>query len=260
MSDYIPLIVNVGTGQIQELPSSDNLDLTNNNIVNAIDITANGITTVGTIKTDNYQFANGSPLTLPAVPGGSDTQFQYNNVGVLDGQSYLTFDLANSFINITNVSNLKMPGGAANDVLLTDGTGNLSFGTAPLGGTAIANIDMATYNLQLSTFNEIANTTAQVINTGDTPTFDAINGTIQQYTVNDNFDFGSADISNVAQGGSIVMIMNINAAAKSMGTTTDIIWAGGDKTFSVTSGTKDMICLLKIDSTTYYGTLTKGYA
>jgi hypothetical protein len=44
-----------------------------------------------------------------------------------------------------------------------------------------------------------------------------------------------------------------------MGTTINIKWVNGDKTFSNTSGTTDMICLVRIDNT-YYGTLTKGYA
>jgi hypothetical protein len=35
MANYFPLIVNASTGQIEELPAGDNLNLANSNIVNA---------------------------------------------------------------------------------------------------------------------------------------------------------------------------------------------------------------------------------
>jgi hypothetical protein len=43
MTDRIPLIVNTGAAQIQELANGDGLLLTNSNIVNAGAITANSV-------------------------------------------------------------------------------------------------------------------------------------------------------------------------------------------------------------------------
>jgi hypothetical protein len=244
MSNYIPLIVNVGTGQIQELPTSDNLDLSFNNISNVVDITGSGTANIGALivngisnlgSNSNVIITGGSASDVLSTdgagnlswvagggaPGGSNTQIQYNDANAFNGIANLTFDNVTGFITVST-----------------------------------ANVTNA--NVSFSNFTEKANTTAQTIS-GSNPTFDAVNGTIQTYTVNTNFDFHSSDISNVASGGSIVMLMNINGSSLSMGTTINIKWVNGDKTFSNTSGTTDMICLVRIDNT-YYGTLTKGYA
>jgi hypothetical protein len=42
MPSYLPLIVNAGAGQIQELPAGDDLNIANANIANAVNITATG--------------------------------------------------------------------------------------------------------------------------------------------------------------------------------------------------------------------------
>ena len=47
MANRFPLIANSSSNQIQELASADNLDLTGNNIVGVVDITASGNVSVG---------------------------------------------------------------------------------------------------------------------------------------------------------------------------------------------------------------------
>ncbi len=217
MSDYIPLIVNVGSGQIQELPTSDNLDLSFSNISNVVDITSSGTVIAGNVKTDNYQYANGT--AFGGTAGGSNTQIQFNNDNAFGGVANLTYD---------------------------SGTGVVTLSTA----------NVSNANVSFSNFTETANTTPQNI-TGSFPGFDAVNGTIQKYNVYTNFDLYASNIANVASGGSIVMLMNVISPGSSI-TTTDILWAGADKTFSAAGGT-DMICLVNIGGT-FYGTLTKGYA
>jgi len=94
---------------------------------------------------------------LPPPPaGGSNTQVQYNNNDVLSGSSQFTFDnttntvatynlttsnLANvatanignlivtTDANLGDISNVTITGGSPNYVLLTDGSGNLTWGT-----------------------------------------------------------------------------------------------------------------------------------
>jgi len=221
MSDYIPLIVNAGSGQIQELPASDNLDLSNNSIVNAIDITANGIAALGTVRTDNYQYANGDPFSGGGgSPGGSNTQIQYNDNGSFGGIANLTYDNGTGFVTVNN-----------------------------------ANVTNA--NVTFNNFTELANS-SPIPYYGGTLSFDAANGTIQTYDIYGTPALNASGITNVASGGSIVILMNLNS-----GTGTDITgdfkFAGNVRTLSSDPGNIDMVCAVNIGGT-YYATLTTGYA
>jgi hypothetical protein len=108
----------------------------------------NVLTSIGGVWTSNAAVSGGSP-------GGSDTQFQYNNGGVFAGAANLTTDGANvtigsantlRFANLTstryvgfranaivaaNVTwTLPVSDGSSNQFLKTDGTGSLSWGSA----------------------------------------------------------------------------------------------------------------------------------
>jgi hypothetical protein len=108
----------------------------------------NVLTSIGGVWTSNAAVSGGSP-------GGSDTQFQYNNLGSFAGAANLTTDGANvtigsantlRFANLTstryvgfranaivaaNVTwTLPVSDGSSNQFLKTDGTGALSWGTA----------------------------------------------------------------------------------------------------------------------------------
>jgi hypothetical protein len=65
-----------------------------------------------------------------AVPGGSNTQLQYNNNGLLGGIPNVTYNGSN--LSLGNVANVKITGGTNGYVLQTDGTGNLDW--AAMGG------------------------------------------------------------------------------------------------------------------------------
>lgn len=76
MTDRIPLIVNSGSAQIQELPSGDLLDLTNSGITNANTLISNSSTITGNVTAGNvlaqgYFFANGDPFTSGGGGGAS---------------------------------------------------------------------------------------------------------------------------------------------------------------------------------------------
>lgn len=108
----------------------------------------NVLTSIGGVWTSNNAVSGGSP-------GGSTTQFQYNNAGSFAGAANLTTDGANvtvgsantlRFANLTstryvgfranaivaaNVTwTLPVSDGSSNQFLKTDGTGTLSWGTA----------------------------------------------------------------------------------------------------------------------------------
>ena len=79
------------------------------------------------------------------VPGGSNTQVQYNSNGVFGGSSAFAFNDTTNTLTVTNfsttgtsnlgpASNITITGGSANYVLTTDGAGNLSW-AAQTGGT-----------------------------------------------------------------------------------------------------------------------------
>ena len=59
------------------------------------------------------------------TPGGSNTQLQFNNAGSFGGISTVTWNGSN--ISLGAVGTVKVTGGVNNEVIRTDGTGNLSF-------------------------------------------------------------------------------------------------------------------------------------
>ena len=100
---------------------------------NILVITGTGANISGTANiTGNvsapFFIGNGSALTgvtATATPGGSNTQLQYNNNGSFNGISTVTWNGSN--LNLGAVGNVKITGGSNNYLVLTDGTGNLSF-------------------------------------------------------------------------------------------------------------------------------------
>lgn len=77
------------------------------------------------------------------VPGGSAGQIQYNAGDVLSGSANLTYDSTTGITtiaqaNLGSVANVTITGGSANYALITDGSGNLSWGQ-------VANAQIANY-------------------------------------------------------------------------------------------------------------------
>jgi hypothetical protein len=89
----------------------------------------------GNIANTNYDgnadhYLNGQGNWVPVAggsgtPGGSNTQLQFNNDGVFGGVPGSSFNGSNLTLG-SNV-NIKLTGGNVGDVLLTDGSGNLSW-------------------------------------------------------------------------------------------------------------------------------------
>jgi hypothetical protein len=73
----------------------------------------------GGILTDNIYYANGQPYIFGGVPGGANSDLQFNNNGVFGGSSSLTFDSAVS--NLILAGNLLSSGNVfAGNLALTD--------------------------------------------------------------------------------------------------------------------------------------------
>ena len=106
---------------------------------NTINFVGNGVTAsnVGGVATVT--------ISGSGTPGGANTQLQYNDDGIFGGHPGLTFDegnsrftannlVATSTANLGNVGNITITGGTANYVLVTNGSGNLSWANVAGGG------------------------------------------------------------------------------------------------------------------------------
>ena len=126
MTDRIPLIVNTGAAQIQELANGDGLLLTNSNIVNAGAITANSVSVTGNV-TGNYILGNGSFLT--------GVVSSYDNASV---QAFLgSGSLSSNIVPAGNgVHNLGTPTARFGDIYLSGNT--VFLGAAELSANATA--------------------------------------------------------------------------------------------------------------------------
>jgi hypothetical protein len=103
-----------------------------NDINSTIVVDSNDIT----ISPNTVQFSIYTGST--PVANGLTGQLQYNNGGILGGVSNTSF--TNGNLEFTNLSNLKIVGGANAYFLQTDGTGNLTWaqGTANVSGNGTA--------------------------------------------------------------------------------------------------------------------------
>lgn len=130
----------------------------------------NVLTSIGGVWTSNAAVGGGGS------PGGSTTQFQYNNAGSFAGAANLTTDGANvtigsanslQFANLTSTryvafkSNniiaanvtwtLPVSDGSANQFLKTDGTGTLSWGTAATASPILESYQTISSNYTITT-------------------------------------------------------------------------------------------------------------
>lgn len=86
------------------------------------------------------------------VPGGNNTELQFNNNGTFGGISTVTYSGGN--LSLGAISNVKITGGSLGQVLSTDGTGNLTWTTGGAGGYAIPAINFtAVTNANNQTFS-----------------------------------------------------------------------------------------------------------
>jgi hypothetical protein len=94
------------------------------------------VTGIGNIATINLN-GNGSQVLAGngawvaqgggggGTPGGSNTQLQFNDNGAFGGISTVTWNGSN--LSLGAVGNVKITGGSNNEVIRTDGTGNLAW-------------------------------------------------------------------------------------------------------------------------------------
>ena len=82
------------------------------------------------------------------TPGGSNTELQYNANGSFGGISTVTWNGSN--LSLGAVGNVKITGGVSNDVIKTDGTGNLSF--ASIAETLLVGTRTGPYTVPITNY------------------------------------------------------------------------------------------------------------
>ena len=123
MADRFPLIANSSANQIQELASGDTLDLTGNNVDNAVNVKATGIVTFSN-ATDSTSSTTGAVIISGGV-GIAKSLFVGNNVTIGGTVTYEDVTNVDSVGLITAQSGVKLTGGE-----LTLGTGATAFSPA----------------------------------------------------------------------------------------------------------------------------------
>ena len=80
-----------------------NGDITSNNGTFTSNVSA------GNVKTNNLLYANGTAWDIGGIPGGSNTQVQFNDIGEFGGNANFTFDKTTSLLTVTgNISGIDI--------------------------------------------------------------------------------------------------------------------------------------------------------
>jgi hypothetical protein len=159
-----------------------------------------GNATVGGVKTDNYYYANGSPVDFQQA-GGSNTQIQFNDADAFGGSAAFTFNKTSNTVQLGGI--LSVVGNANIGNIGTGGlvtaTGNIGGGNLVTGGVVTATGNVTGGNL--TTAGAISATgNANVGNLGTTGVF----ATTVSAT-------GNANVGNIGTGGLITATGNLNA-------------------------------------------------
>lgn len=282
MANRYPLIVNSTTNRIAELPAGDNLDLSNSNISNVanIDLSGNlnsGITQIritgGTngqyISTDgvgNLTFTTPSITVAETVSNAA--QPNITSTGTLISLSVTgNINAGNIIANgqaLTSITGANVTGAVALATSATTATTATTAGTVTTAAqpnitsvgtlTSVSISGTATIgNIAMTKFNE---TLPASVNTSTSISPDMATGSIFRYTANSNFTFNG--LTNAVAGSSATIIITQDATGSRTLTST-MKFAGASKTLSTAAASIDIIGVF-YDGTTYYASLTKGYA
>lgn len=227
MANYVPLIINPGSTQIQELPANDNLDLANSSIANVVGITATGNIATGNILTDGYYYANGSPFIAGSNYGDSNVAtflgtFGSNNISttgnvtagyVLGNAAFMT-GIPTSYGD-SNVATLMSNFGS--NTIVT--TGNVSGGNLSASGvltvTGNATVSGTGSNLIRRAAGAVAADTSVILDNVEAFVY---SGTNQLYIYLNSGTWQATGVSETFQGGGSATNYWINIPISSTGT------------------------------------------
>ena len=124
--------------------SANNISATELITSNNITVTSNA--SVGNLLTDNLLHSNGVPWDLE-LPGGGNTQLQFNNDGSFGGSANLTFDTATSNLDINGNVNLL------NGLYHGDGGGLSNIAAGNVVGLNLSQISNGNSNVSIPSAN-----------------------------------------------------------------------------------------------------------
>lgn len=248
-------IVSASNGDITIAPNGTGLvNIETNSVVlgsvGDIDI---ALTTVGEIPLiiDTNNGTTTGSITINAGANG-DIEVTPNGTGtvILDGLNWPQTD------------------GTSNQILKTDGAGNLSFVTVTQAtGNELENVVEDTTPQLGGTLDGQGNTVSNVnlkdyketnyaLSYAATITPDVANGNVQTVTLTGNVTFSA--FSNPETGQSLTLIVKQDATGSRTLTST-MKFAGAEKTLSTAANSIDIISVF-YDGTDYYASLSKGFA
>jgi hypothetical protein len=282
-------ITGSGAGNIGRSNASGGTNSLFINDANAVSISA---PTVNLGANSNVKITGGSSGQVLSTDGvgnlswastltitGSNTQVFYNDNGALGASANLTFNNTTNTLSVTNITGngagltsitgANVTGTVANanyanfagDVVNSAQPNITSLGTLTslsvtgnISGGNISTIGLANLaNVQLKIYEETVLASA---NTSTSITPDLSTGSIFRYTANASFTFNS--MANAVAGSSATVIVTQDGTGGRTLTST-MKFAGGAKTLSTAASAIDIISVF-YDGTTYYATLSKGYA
>jgi hypothetical protein len=213
-------LFNTLTGYSVGIPSVTVIDGTGNVVSNFLNLTGN--VTANKVYANSFFYANGQPFS--ANPGGSNTQLQFNNAGVLGGIPNATWNGSN--LSLGNVANIKITGGTNGYVLQTDGAGNLSW-TAQTGGGGNGSPGGSNTQVQFNNAGTFGGDSDFTYNsTTNTLTVDTISGANATFSnkviVNSNLTVNTSAVLRVAGN-----INSVGSPNISFGTISNIHITGG---------------------------------
>lgn len=205
-----------------------------------------GVTPAGNTKNINIGTAGAASsntiITIGTTLGTGNVTFPANTTVVIAN----TGGLALSTVGNITGGNLRTAG-------LISATANITGGNLLTAGLVSATGNSVFSNVKLTKFNE---TTVASTNTSTAITPDVATGTIFAYTANNNFTFNS--LANAVAGSSATVIITQDATGSRL-LTSSMKFANASKTLSTAASSIDIITVF-YDGTTYYASLTKGYA
>ena len=144
-----------GTGDVVTI-SADG-DISGANITSSGNVAASGV------KTDNFYYANGTPVNFGGDPGGSNNYLQYNDNETFGGSANLTYDDSTQKLILAgtaNIDNINTSGlitatgnVKGNTVIASSGT--VQFGIPPGSGTIVVSNSTQTAGIFTSTITDI---------------------------------------------------------------------------------------------------------
>ena len=164
MADRYPLIANSSANQIQELGGSDNLDLTGNNIVGVVSITASGNVTIGgTLTYEDVTnqdviglatFRSGVQFGAAGVGGTITGAGNANIVGIVTAGITALDAVAEKLIRVDgNTASIQYNTGGANVGFCSNPTGDITLNVV---GIPTSGFDNRTITFSLIVNNSTA--------------------------------------------------------------------------------------------------------